>query len=63
MQLAPVQVKVVAPTFQTYAVGELLQVAVSEGEFEPTVTDGAAGVIAVQADRGCVLTVIVALAA
>lgn len=62
VQLAPVQASVVAPTFQTYAVGLLLQVAVSNGDAEPSVTDGAAGEIALHTDRGSVLTFTTTLA-
>jgi hypothetical protein len=53
----------------THAVGLLLQVAASNGEAEPRVTDGAAGVMAVHADTATgrvpipLVTVIAALAA
>ena len=63
MQVAVVQAKVVVPTFHTYPVGLLLQVAASDGEFEPTTTDGADGVMAVQADKGSALTFTTTLAA
>lgn len=52
VQVAPVQLSVAVPSFQTYAVGVLLQAEVSNGDAERSVTDGVAGVIALQADRG-----------
>ena len=52
VHVEPVQLKDDPFSFQTYDVGLLLQVAARGGDAEPSVTDGDAGVIEVQADSG-----------
>ena len=63
VQVFPVQVRVVVPTFQTYDAGVPAQVAVSNGDAEPFTTDGFAGVMLEHANVGSALTSTSTLAA
>lgn len=63
MQVDVVQLRVVLPSFHTYDVGLLLQLALSDDEPDPSVTDCDDGEIELHADSGAAVVTVTRLLA